>query len=165
MFVLSNQHFVIRFKFNLVLCIIKNWRWQKNYRNMFLKSWMSFIKKLKLIFKSSAVPYRRQNKPYHWYQCFCWIYHKFVSKSPPVLIAFPKLWKANIRSMVLDFRGEQNMTTRRTIIQWNESRTSCSPYSNNFWLPCICGKWTSSEKPREHHCICFQSPSVLHNTL
>ncbi|CAH3132364.1 unnamed protein product [Pocillopora meandrina] len=32
------------------------------------------------------------------------------------------------------------MTIRRIIIQWNESRTSCSPYNTNFWLPCICGK-------------------------
>ena len=32
------------------------------------------------------------------------------------------------------------MTIRTKIIQWNESRTSCSPYNTNFWLPCICGK-------------------------
>ena len=57
------------------------------------------------------------------------------------------------------------MTIRTTIIQWNESRKSCSPNSNNFWWPCICCKWTSSEKPREHHCICFQPPSMLHPTL
>ena len=57
------------------------------------------------------------------------------------------------------------MTIRTKIIQWNESRTSCSPYNTNFWLPCICGKWTSSEKPRELNWICFQSPSMFHNTL
>ncbi|CAH3132343.1 unnamed protein product, partial [Pocillopora meandrina] len=34
-------------------------------------------------------------------------------------------------------------TIRTTIIQRNESRTSCSPYNTNFWLPCICVK-----KPR-----------------
>ena len=32
------------------------------------------------------------------------------------------------------------MTIRAKIIQWNESRTSCSPYNTYFWLPCICGK-------------------------
>ncbi|CAH3153156.1 unnamed protein product [Pocillopora meandrina] len=32
------------------------------------------------------------------------------------------------------------MTIRTKIVQWNESRTSCSPYNTNFWLPCICGK-------------------------
>ena len=42
--------------------------------------------------------------------------------------------------MVLHFEGEQNTTIRTTIIKSNESRTSCSPYNTNFWLPCICGK-------------------------
>ena len=37
LFVLSNQHFVTHFKFNFLLCIIQNWRWHKNCRNMFLK--------------------------------------------------------------------------------------------------------------------------------
>ncbi|CAH3153149.1 unnamed protein product [Pocillopora meandrina] len=32
------------------------------------------------------------------------------------------------------------MTIRTKTIQWNESRTSCSPYNTNFWLPFICGK-------------------------
>ena len=56
------------------------------------------------------------------------------------------------------------MTIRRTLIQWNEWRTSCSSYNTNFWLPCICGKWTS-EKPRKLNWICLQSPSMFHNTL
>ena len=38
------------------------------------------------------------------------------------------------------FQGEQNMTIRRAILQRNESRTSCSPYNTNYWLPCIRGK-------------------------
>ena len=29
-----NEHFVIHFKFNFVLCINQNWRWQKNCRNI-----------------------------------------------------------------------------------------------------------------------------------
>ena len=42
LFVLSNQHFVTLFKFNFVLCITQNWRWQKNCRNMLLKSVVHF---------------------------------------------------------------------------------------------------------------------------
>ena len=44
LFVLSNQHFVTHFKFNFVLYIIQNLRWQKNCRNMFLKSVVHFLK-------------------------------------------------------------------------------------------------------------------------
>ena len=32
----------------------------------------------------------------------------------------------------VNFIGKQNMTIRTKIIQWNESRTSCSPYNTNF---------------------------------
>ena len=55
-------------------------------------------------------------------------------------IVFLKLWGANTLSIVLDFQSKQNMTIRTKIIQWNESRTSCSPYNTYFWLPCICSK-------------------------
>ena len=44
LFVLSNQHFVTHFKFNFALCVIQNWRWQNNCRNMFLKSFVRFLK-------------------------------------------------------------------------------------------------------------------------
>ena len=46
-FVLSNQHFVIHFKFNIVPCINQNWGWHKNCRNMFLK--VIFLNQLSLL--------------------------------------------------------------------------------------------------------------------
>ena len=86
----------------LPYCIIQNWRWQKNCQNIFLKSWMSFIKQLKLIFTSSRQFFTADKKnlitginvsvefiinlsqnPYHF-----------------SLQVFPKLWEANTRSMV-----------------------------------------------------------------
>ena len=44
LFVLSNEHFVMHLKLNFVLNINQNWRWQKNCRNMFLKSIVYFLK-------------------------------------------------------------------------------------------------------------------------
>ena len=64
----------------------------------------------------------------------------------------------------VNFIGKQNMTIRTKIIQWNESRTSCSPYNTGY--PVSAAKnHVSSEKLRELHSIRFHSSSMLHNTL
>ena len=44
MSVLSHEHLVIHFQLNFVLCIIQNWRWQKNCRNMSLKNVVYVLK-------------------------------------------------------------------------------------------------------------------------
>ena len=49
-FALSNQHFVTHFKFNFVLCIIQHWRWQKNCRDMFLRSVIHFLEFVTYLF-------------------------------------------------------------------------------------------------------------------
>ena len=49
---MCNEHFVIHVKFNFVLCISQNWRWQKNCWNMYLKNVIYFLKFFFLFWES-----------------------------------------------------------------------------------------------------------------
>ena len=52
--VLSNEHFVIHFKFNFVFCINQNWRWKRNCQNMFLKIVEHFLQFLQVAMDNNS---------------------------------------------------------------------------------------------------------------